>query len=75
MEETEVHEKAWRQRIDCDPEFHHGAPCIRGTRVAVSVLVASLADLTMDELLEQYPQLQREDVQGALHYAAESGAG
>ena len=40
--------------------------------MAVSVIVGSLADLSMDELLQQYPQLTREDVQAAWLYAAES---
>jgi uncharacterized protein (DUF433 family) len=62
----------WRQRIVCDPELHHGEPCIRGTRIAVSVLVASLADLSIDELLQQYPQLTREDINAAIYYAAEA---
>ncbi len=62
----------WRDRIVCDPQVHHGEPCIRGTRIAVSVLVASLADLSMDAVLEQYPQLTREDVQAALYFAAEA---
>jgi uncharacterized protein (DUF433 family) len=62
----------WRQRIVCDPQLHHGEPCIRGTRVAVAVLVASLADVSVEELLRQYPQLSREDVQAALYYAAEA---
>lgn len=62
----------WHQRIVCDPQIHHGEPCIRGTRVAVSVLVASLADLSIDELLAQFPQLKREDIQAALLYASEA---
>jgi len=62
----------WRQRINCDPSIHHGEPCIRGTRVAVSVIVASLADLTINDLLREYPQLKREDIQAALLYAAEA---
>lgn len=62
----------WRERIVCDPQLHHGEPCIRGTRIAISVVVGSLADLSMDELLKQYPQLRREDVQAALYYAAEA---
>ncbi len=53
----------WQQRIVCDPQLHHGEPCIRGTRIAVAVVVASLADLSVDELLQQYPQMTREDVQ------------
>ena len=63
---------AWRQRIVCDPQLHHGEPCIRGTRVSVSVLVGSLADMSVEELLREYPQLAREDVQAALLYAAEA---
>jgi len=62
----------WRQRVVCDPAIHHGEPCIRGTRVAVSVVVASLADLTIDDLLREYAQLTREDIQAALLYAAEA---
>ncbi len=62
----------WRQRIVCDPDLHHGEPCIRGTRIAVSVIVASLADLNIEELLKQYPQLLREDIQAALYFASEA---
>ena len=62
----------WRERIVCDPDLHGGEPCICGTRIPVAVLVASLADLSRDELLAQYPQLTREDVQAALYYAAEA---
>lgn len=62
----------WRERIVSDPAIHHGAPCIRGTRVSVSVLVASLADFTLDELLREYPQLTRDDIRAALNYAAEA---
>ena len=62
----------WRQRIVCDPAIHHGEPCIRGTRIAVSVIVGSLADLCLEDLLREYPQLTREDVQSALLYAAEA---
>lgn len=62
----------WRNRIHCDPAVHHGEPCIRGTRIAVLVIVSSLADLTIDDLLREYPQLIREDVQAAIQFAAES---
>jgi uncharacterized protein (DUF433 family) len=62
----------WQQRIVCDPQLHHGEPCIRGTRIAVAIIVASLADLTMEELLKQYPQLKREDIQAALYFASEA---
>ncbi len=62
----------WRQRVVCDPELHHGEPCIRGTRIAVAVIVASLTELTIDELLQDYQQLTREDVTAALLYASEA---
>jgi uncharacterized protein (DUF433 family) len=62
----------WRERIVCEPQIHHGEPCIRGTRVAVAVVVASLADMNIDALLQQFPQLTREDVHAALYYAAEA---
>jgi uncharacterized protein (DUF433 family) len=62
----------WRNRIVCDPELHHGEPCIRGTRICVAVIVGTLAELTVEELLREYPQLTREDVQAALLYAAEA---
>jgi uncharacterized protein (DUF433 family) len=62
----------WRDRIACDPGIHHGEPCIHGTRIAVAVIVASLADLTVEDILREYPQLVREDVQAALLYAAEA---
>lgn len=62
----------WRQRIVNDPGLHHGEPCIKGTRIAVSVIVATIADLSIDEVLRQYPNLTREDVQAALFYAAEA---
>ena len=62
----------WRERIVSDPKVHHGEPVIRGTRIAVSVLVASLTDLTVEQLLKQYPQLAREDIEAAIRYAAEA---
>ncbi len=62
----------WRRRIVWDSDVHHGAPCIRGTRIPVSILVASLADLSIDELLQEYPRLSREDVRAALLFAAEA---
>jgi hypothetical protein len=34
----------WRERIVIDPAIHHGEPCIKGTRVPVSVIVGSIAD-------------------------------
>ena len=49
-----------------------GEPCVKGTRIPVSVLVASLAELTVEQLLAEYPGLVREDIQAALLYAADA---
>ncbi|MBI5479229.1 MAG: DUF433 domain-containing protein [Deltaproteobacteria bacterium] len=63
----------WRERISIDPAVHHGDPCIRGTRVPLSVIVGSLADGdSVDTILEQYPGLTPEDVHAALRFAAEA---
>ncbi|HVT61815.1 MAG TPA: DUF433 domain-containing protein [Thermoanaerobaculia bacterium] len=62
----------WQQRVVVDPEVHHGEPCIRGTRIPVRMIVGSLADgLTIDQIIEEYPQMTPEDVYSALAYAAE----
>lgn len=56
-----------------DPAVHHGEPVISGTRVAVSVIIGSLADDdTVEQILQSYPQLTREDIHAALRYAAEA---
>jgi uncharacterized protein (DUF433 family) len=63
----------WRKRIVIDPAIHHGEPCIRGTRVPVSVIVGSIADGdTSEQILDAWPQLTREDVKAALKFAAEA---
>ena len=61
------------ERISIDPNVCHGQACIRGTRLPVHQIVAMLANGdTIDGLLEDYPQLTREDVLAALAYAAAS---
>jgi uncharacterized protein (DUF433 family) len=62
----------WRSRIAADPRVHHGEPCVKGTRVPVAVVVASLADLPREALLEQFPQLTIDDVRACLLFAAEA---
>ena len=62
----------WRERISVDPNVCHGVPCIRGTRIFVSVVLDNLAaGLGFDEVLSSYPSLQRDDILAALAYAAE----
>jgi uncharacterized protein (DUF433 family) len=63
----------WRQRILADPAIHHGEPCIKGTRVPVSVVVGSIADGdTPERIIEAWPQLARDDIKAALKFAAEA---
>jgi uncharacterized protein (DUF433 family) len=59
------------ERITVDPGQMGGLPCIRGTRVTVSAVLGQLAaGRTIDEVLADYPYLEREDVLAALEYAA-----
>ncbi len=63
-------------RISVDPEVVHGKPVIRGTRVTVQVILELLAaGETMEELLEEYDELTRDDVLAALEYAASVAGG
>lgn len=58
-------------RITFDPAIMGGRACIRGTRIPVSVIVGQLAyGATTEEVLKDYPDLDRDDVQQALEYAA-----
>lgn len=60
------------QRISINPQVCFGKPCIRGTRIWVSLILDLLADgMETNEVLAEYPQLQRQDVQAALAYGAE----
>ena len=59
-------------RITIDPRVCFGKPCVRGTRIWVSLLVDFLASgFTVEEVLDQYPQLQRDDILAAIAYGAE----
>ena len=59
-------------RIAVDPRVCFGKPCIRGTRIWVSLLLDFLASgATIEEVLENYPQLKREDILAAIAYGAE----
>jgi uncharacterized protein (DUF433 family) len=60
------------QRISVDPRVCFGKPCIRGTRIWVSLIVDNLAEgISETELMTAYPQLRVEDLRAALAYAAE----
>ena len=58
-------------RIMIDPEICHGAPCIRGLRYPVSMILDLMASgMSVDEILEDYGDLEREDILACLEYAA-----
>ena len=61
----------WEQRVVSDPQVCHGKPCVRGTRIMVSVILDNLADgLSPDEIVAEYPPLTLDDVRAAIAYAA-----
>ncbi len=58
-------------RITFDPQIMSGRACIRGMRIPVSVIVGQIAHgASIDDVLDGYPDLEREDVRQALGYAA-----
>lgn len=58
-------------RITHDPAVMGGRPCIRGMRVTVGVVVGLLgAGHSVDDVLREYPYLEKDDIQAALAYAA-----
>ena len=66
-----THEQLLR-RISVDPKVCFGRPCIRGTRVWVSLIIDNLAaGVPEEEILAAYPQLVPEDIRAALAYAAD----
>lgn len=58
------------ERISIDPKVCDGQACIRGTRIPIHQIVHMLANGdTIEELLEDYPSLEREDIFACLDYA------
>jgi uncharacterized protein (DUF433 family) len=58
-------------RITFDPAVMGGRACIRGMRVTVNLILNLLANrMTVDEIIEDYPYLEREDIWQALRYGA-----
>lgn len=58
-------------RITIDPKVCHGQACIQGTRIPVYQILGMLANGdTIEELLEEYPSITREDILACLDYAA-----
>ena len=59
------------ERITVDPDRMGGVPCIRDLRVTVGMVLGQLAaGRTIDQVIDDYPYLERADVLAALEYAA-----
>lgn len=60
------------ERISIDPNICHGQACVKGTRIPVHQIVRMLANGdTVEDLLAEYPSLERADIMACLDYAAE----
>jgi len=61
------------ERITLRPDQMGGVPCSRGLRIPVATVVSMVAEgMTSQEILAAYPNLEPEDIQEALRYAAEA---
>lgn len=61
----------WRERVAVSPKICHGKPCIKGTRIMVSIILDYLAaGDSVEEIIAQYPNLSLDDVRAAQAYAA-----
>ena len=62
----------YRDRITVEPGKRSGKPCIRGTRITVYDILDYLAGgMTEEEILADFPDLEREDIRAALAFAAD----
>ncbi len=60
-------------RITVNPKQMGGVACIRGLRIPIATIVGMVADgMTEEAILKSFPDLEREDIREALHYAAEA---
>ena len=59
------------RRVTVDPEVMVGKPVIRGTRIPVAIILRMLGQgISPQEILDEYPRLERADIDAALAYAA-----
>ncbi|OYT55084.1 MAG: antitoxin [Candidatus Altiarchaeales archaeon ex4484_2] len=65
-------EEQLRNRIVVNPGVMAGKPVIKGTRIPVDAIIHRIADgMSIDEIVEDYPNLKKEDVKAALEYSAD----
>ncbi len=62
----------FHKHIIADPLVCHGQPCVKGTRIPVSVILGSLgAGTSHEEIIEEYPPITGADISACLAFAAE----
>ncbi len=62
-----------QQRIELSPQVCNGRPVIKGTRIPVAIILEQIAEgISWNQLLLDYPELEKEDIRAALIYARES---
>jgi len=64
--------KSYRKIIQIRSEVRFGKPCVRETRISVYDVLSWLASgMSVDEIIDDFPELTREDIQACLAYAAD----
>jgi uncharacterized protein (DUF433 family) len=62
----------YQKYISIDPEIRFGKPCITGTRISVFDVLGWLAQgSTIQDIVDEYPQLNHQQIQACLEYAAD----
>lgn len=68
-----MNEHDWRDRISIKSTVCHGKPCIKATRIWVSLILDLMASgSAIEEILEEYPHLTRDDIRACIAYGAEA---
>ena len=63
---------SYKSRITLEPGKRSGKPCVRGLRITVYDVLSYLASgMSTEQVLEDFPSLEREDIQACLAYAAD----
>jgi len=63
----------WREHISSDPSIMFGKPCIKNTRIPVSLILEKLGHgYSIDDLLAVYPKTSEEDIKACMLYASVS---
>ncbi len=64
--------KDYKKIIQIRPDVRFGKPCVRDTRISVYDVLSWLASgMSVDEIIDDYPELTKEDIQACLAYAAD----